>query len=174
MFFKKLSFPFTILTSEKISPSIEGKGTPLQYSCLENPMDGGAWKAAVHGVAEGRTRLNNFDFSRSCIGEGNGSPLQCSCLENPRDGGTWWAAVYGVTQSRTRLKRLSSSSSRKLLWASQVALVLENPPANAGTEETAKIPWRRTEQPTPLFLPGESHGEKTGGLQSTGWQTEAT
>ena len=33
----------------------EGNGTPLQYSCLENPMDGGAWKAAVHGVAEGRT-----------------------------------------------------------------------------------------------------------------------
>ena len=30
----------------------EGNGTPLQYSCLENPMDGGAWKAAVHGVAE--------------------------------------------------------------------------------------------------------------------------
>ena len=33
----------------------EGNGTPLQYSCLQNPMDGGAWKAAVHGVAEGRT-----------------------------------------------------------------------------------------------------------------------
>ena len=33
----------------------EGNGTPLQYSCLENPMDGGAWKATVHGVAEGRT-----------------------------------------------------------------------------------------------------------------------
>ena len=33
----------------------DGNGTPLQYSCLENPMDGGAWKAAVHGVAEGRT-----------------------------------------------------------------------------------------------------------------------
>ena len=33
----------------------EGNGTPLQYSCLENPMDGGAWKAAVHGVAEGET-----------------------------------------------------------------------------------------------------------------------
>ena len=30
-------------------------GTPLQYPCLENPMDGGAWKAAVHGVAEGQT-----------------------------------------------------------------------------------------------------------------------
>mgnify|MGYP006996370301 FL=1 len=33
----------------------EGNGTPLEYSCLENPMDGGTWKAAVHGVAEGRT-----------------------------------------------------------------------------------------------------------------------
>ena len=32
--------------------SREGNGTPLQYSCLENPMDGGAWKAAVHGVAK--------------------------------------------------------------------------------------------------------------------------
>ena len=41
----------------------EGNGTPLQYSCLENPMDGGAWKAAVHGVAEGRTRLNDFTFT---------------------------------------------------------------------------------------------------------------
>ena len=33
----------------------EDIGTPLQYSCLENPMEGGAWKAAAHGVAEGRT-----------------------------------------------------------------------------------------------------------------------
>ena len=38
----------------------EGNGIPLQYSCLENLMDGGAWKAAVHGVTEGRTRLSNF------------------------------------------------------------------------------------------------------------------
>ena len=41
----------------------EGNGTPLQYSCLENPMDGGAWKAAVHGVTEGRTQLSNFTFT---------------------------------------------------------------------------------------------------------------
>ena len=40
-----------------------GSGTPLQYSCLENPMDGGAWKAAVHGVAEGRTWLSDFTFT---------------------------------------------------------------------------------------------------------------
>ena len=69
----------------------EGNGTPLQYSCLENLMDGGAWRAAVHGVAEGRTQLSNFTFTFSllCIGEGNGNPLQCSCLENPRGGGAW-------------------------------------------------------------------------------------
>ena len=83
----------------------EGNGAPLQYCCLENPMDGGAWWAAVHGVTTSRTRLSNFThFSLSCIGEGNGNPLQCSHLENPRDGGAWWAAVYGVAQSRTRLK----------------------------------------------------------------------
>ena len=38
----------------------EGNGTPLQYSCLENPMDGGAWWAAVRGVAKSRTRLSDF------------------------------------------------------------------------------------------------------------------
>ena len=41
----------------------EGNGTPLQYSCLENPMDGGAWKATVRGVTEGRTQLSNFTFT---------------------------------------------------------------------------------------------------------------
>ena len=41
----------------------EGNGTPLQYSCLENPMDGGAWWAAVHGVEKSQTRLSNFTFT---------------------------------------------------------------------------------------------------------------
>ena len=41
----------------------EGNGTPLQYSCLENPMDGGAWWAAVHGVAESRTHLSKFTLA---------------------------------------------------------------------------------------------------------------
>ena len=84
----------------------EGNGTPLQYSCLENPMDGGAWWAAVHWVAteSDMTEQLHFHFSLSHTGEGNGNPLQCSCLENPRDGGAWWAAVYGVAQGQTRLK----------------------------------------------------------------------
>ena len=90
----------------------EGNGNPFQYSCLENPMDGGAMGSRrPWGLEESDTteRLR-FHFSLSGIGEGNGNPLQCSCLENPRDGGAWWAAVYGVAQSRTRLKQLSSSS----------------------------------------------------------------
>ena len=41
----------------------EGNGIPLQYACLENPMDGGAWWAAVHGVAGSQTQLSDFPFS---------------------------------------------------------------------------------------------------------------
>ena len=41
----------------------EGNGSPLWYSCLENPMDGGAWWATVHGVARSRTRLSDFTFT---------------------------------------------------------------------------------------------------------------
>ena len=68
----------------------EGNGTPLRYSCLENPTDGGAWWATYSpwGREESDTTEQlYFHFSLSCIGEGNGNPLQCSCLENPRDGG---------------------------------------------------------------------------------------
>ena len=86
-------------------------GTPLQYSCLENPVDRRACWAAAHGVAKSWTWVSNFTFifHFSCVGEGNGNPLQCSSLENPRDGGAWWAAVYGVAQSRTWLSSSSSN-----------------------------------------------------------------
>ena len=90
----------------------EGNGTPIQYSCLENPMDRRVWWASVHGVTKSQTRLRDFTFtfSLTCIAEGNGNPLQCSCLENPRGRRAWWTDVYRVIQSWTPLKRLSSSS----------------------------------------------------------------
>ena len=52
----------------------EGNGNPLQYSCLENPMDGGAWWATVHGVAKSQTQLSDFTFTftftfRSLLGD---------------------------------------------------------------------------------------------------------
>ena len=81
----------------------------LQCSCLENPRDGGAWWAAIYGVAQSRTRLKQLSSSRSkrTDGEGSGTPLQYSCLENSMDGGAWWAAVHGVAKSRTRLSHFT-------------------------------------------------------------------
>ena len=42
---------------------LKGNGTPLQYSCLEKPMDRGAWEAAVHGIAKSQTQLSDFTFT---------------------------------------------------------------------------------------------------------------
>ena len=76
-------------------------------------MDGGAWWAAVHGVAKSWTRLNDFTFTFHFHALEREMATHSSILawRIPRDEGAWWAAVYGVTQSRTQLKRLSSSSS---------------------------------------------------------------
>ena len=131
----------------------EKNGNPLQYSCLENPMDRGAWWATVHGVAESWTRLSDFTFTfmhwrGKCTpligrefflininyvyvyGEGNGNPLRYSCLENPMDGGAWKATVHGVAKSRTQLSDFTFTF----------------------------MHWRRKWQTTPVFLPGESQG----------------
>ena len=69
-------------------------------------MDGGAWKAAVHGVAEGQTRLSDFTFTFHfhALEKEMATHSSVLCLENPRDRGAWQAAVYGVAQSWTRLK----------------------------------------------------------------------
>ena len=56
-----LSVPFFLMNSTVLDG--EGNGTLLQYSCLENPMGGGAWWAAVHGVARSQTRLSDFTFT---------------------------------------------------------------------------------------------------------------
>ena len=60
-----MSLPIELLMALQLSSLTagEGNGNPLQYSCLENPMDAGAWWAAVHGVVKSRTRLSNFTFT---------------------------------------------------------------------------------------------------------------
>ena len=68
-------------------------------------------------------------------GEGNSNPLQYSCLENPMDGGAWWAAVHGVAKSRHD-------------WVTSLSLF-------------TFMHWRRKWQPTPVFLPGESQGQRS-------------
>ena len=62
----------------------EGNGTPLQYSCLEHPMDGGAWWAAVHGVAQSRTRLSGLAAAVAAVVVYNIYITSCVCenLEN--------------------------------------------------------------------------------------------
>ena len=70
----------------------EGNGNLLQCSCLENPRDGGAWWAAVYGVAQSQTQLKRLSSS-SCY----------SYFGNLRDRGAWGATVYGLQESRTGL-----------------------------------------------------------------------
>ena len=95
---------------EKSEMSVgQGNGNPIQYSCLENPVDSGAWWAAAYGVAQSRTQLKQLSV-HACIGDGNGNPLQYSCWENSRDRGDWWASAYGVAQSWTQLKRLNMNA----------------------------------------------------------------
>ena len=109
----------------------KGNGNPLQYSCLENPMDRRAWWAAIYGVAQSWTRLSDFTFTFHTdilgfpggslvknppanagdvgltlglgryTGEGNGNPLQYSCLGNPMDRGAWQATDHRVAKSWT-------------------------------------------------------------------------
>ena len=76
----------------------EGSGTPLQYSCLENPPDGGAWWAAVHGVAKSQTQLSDFTFTFHFDALEKEMATHSSVLawRIPGTGGAWWAAVSGV------------------------------------------------------------------------------
>ena len=54
----------------------EGNGNPLQYSCLENPMNGGAWWATVHGVAKSQTRLKQFSTHTRTVARGQNASVQ--------------------------------------------------------------------------------------------------
>ena len=78
---------------------------------------------------------SDLSLSHRISGEGNGNPLQYSCLENPMDGGAWKAAVHGVAKSRTRLSDVTFTFHFH--------------------------DWRRQWQPTPVFLPGESQGQRS-------------
>ena len=80
-----------------------GNGIPLQYSCLENPMDRGAWKAAVHGVAEGRTQLSDFTFTFHFHALEKEMATHCSVLawRIPRTGSLVGCRIRGLTESDT-------------------------------------------------------------------------
>ena len=106
----------------------EGNGAPLQYSCLENPMDGGAWWAAVHGVVKSQTRLSDFTYTFHCHAlekeiATHSSVLACRIPGTGEPGGL---PSMG-SQSWIWLKQLSSSSSSSgWIWLKNVLCVKPN------------------------------------------------
>ena len=112
----------------------EGSGAPLQYSCLENRMDGGAWWATVHGVTKSQTGLSDFTFSFHFYALEKEMATHCSVL-------AWkipWTEEPGGLQSMGSL-RVGQD------WATSLSVF-------------TFMHWRRKWQPTTVFLPGESHG----------------
>ena len=77
----------------------EGNGTPLQYSCLEIPMDRRAWQAAIYGVTKSQTGLNNFTFT-FMHWRINWQHTPVLLPGESQGWGAWWAAIYGVAQSQ--------------------------------------------------------------------------
>ena len=144
-------------------PCREGNGTPLQYSCLENPMDGGAWWAAVHSITKSRTWLGNFTLTLHFLAleketathssvlawriPGMGEPDGLLSMESHRVGHDWsnLAAAAGLPWW------LSGKDS---------ACQCRRRTIRGFNPWVGKIPWSRKWQPTPVFLPGESHGQR--------------
>ena len=87
----------------------EGNGTPLQYSCLENPMDAGAWKAAVHGAARSRTRRSDFTFTFTFQGLAPCSDLHaCVDLSSDSEGVQGWSGEQASPQGLPGTTALAS------------------------------------------------------------------
>ena len=131
-------FPFTLITGKPCFASFariiwsqvpdfnrEGDGTPLQYSCLENPMDGGAWWAAVHGVAKSWTQLSDFIFT-FCFHAWRRIWQPTPVLLPGESQG--WGSLVGCRlwgpQSWTRLKQLSSSRTFRVIRTKKCLLTI--------------------------------------------------
>ena len=130
----------------------EGNGTPLQYSCLENPMDGGAWWATVHGVAKSRTRLSEFTFTFQFHALKKEMATHSSVLawRIPGTGEPGGLPSMG-SQSRTRLKWLSSS----------ILMGVSLPGGSSLTPMWGKSPGEENGSPIPVFLSVEFLGQRS-------------
>jgi len=109
-------------------------GAALQYSCLENSMDGGAWWAAVHGVAKSQKRLSDFTFT-----------FHFHALE--KEMATHSSVLAWRIPGMAEPGRLESMGSLRVGhdWVTSLSVF-------------TFMHWRRRWQPTPVFLPGESRG----------------
>ena len=123
---------------------------PLQYSCLGNPMDGGAWWVAVHGVAKSQTWLSDFTFTFHFHALEKEMATRSSVLAWRIPGmGDWWAAVYVVAQNQTQLMWRSSNSCSpyfQYLWS----------------ESESHSVMSNSLRPHGLYSPWNSPGQNTG------------
>ena len=172
----------------------EGNSNLLQYSCLENPMDGGSWKAAVHGVARSRTRLSDFTFTlhfhalekemathSSVLAwriPGTGEPGGLPSLELHRVGHDWSdleaVAVTFYEQDSFLPSRLFCllliTRPTSVFWIYQflffyfqLLMLFQVCFRNwilFPFLQSLGLPWRSQWHPTPVLLPGKSHGRR--------------
>ena len=153
----------------------EGNGTPLQYSCLENPMGGGAWWAAVCGVAKSRLRLSDFTFTfhvhvlekemtthSSVLAwriPGTGEPGGLLSMGSHRVGHDWSDLAEGEgSGTPLQYSCLENPINRGAWQASVHGVAGSRTRLSDFTFAFHFMHWRRKWQPTPVFLPGESQG----------------
>ena len=132
--FRSFMTLFSPLASDALSHG-EGNGTPLQYSCLENPMDGGAWRATVHGVAKSQIRLSVFIFT-----------FHFPALEKEM-----------ATHSSVLAWRIPGMEEPGGLPSMGLHRVGHDW-SDLAVAAAAGFIWRRQWHPTPVLLPGKSHG----------------
>jgi len=153
----------------------EGNGTPFQYSCLENPMDGGAWKAAVHGVTKGLARLSDFTFTfhfhalekemathSSVLAwriPGMAEPGGLPSMGSHRVGHDWSDLAIAVAAlSRTKQQESQRGMTTSCIWgacvrAKLLSLTLWEPMDCSSPGSSVQEYWSRLPRPPPGDLP---------------------
>ena len=147
----------------------EGNGTPLQHSCLENPMGGGAWWAAVHGVAKSWTRLSDFTFTFHLHALEKEMATHSSALawRIPGTGSLVGCRLWGRTESD-----MTEATQQQ-----QQQYILKGLPRSCSGKESAcqcrrsrdmgsihgsgRFPLEQKMATTPEFFPGKFHGQKS-------------
>ena len=146
----------------------EGNGTALQYSCLENPMDGGAWWAAVHGVAKSWTRLSDFPFTFHFHALEKEMATYSSVLawRIPGTGEPGGLPSVGLHRVGHDWSDLAAAAAVHIYFALiyiflyiyiRICLQCRRPLFDTWVR---KIFWMRAWQPTLVLLPRESHEQR--------------
>ena len=131
------------------SPVCAGKhSNPLHYSCLENPMERGSWWVMVHRVTKGQMQQSNLAHMHAQAQSTNYQIIS-------QKSRTFSPIPFGIFQSKRQESTITAS-----LQLSQLRICLQHRRPRFDSW-VGKIPWRRKWQSTPVFLPGESYGQRS-------------